>query len=96
MDTFEVEIGPPESKRWYILVIFSVASAMQSNIWFTFSSCPDQVEDYYHLPKPKSGQVNGTIAILLNWGPIMFVTMYIIILHNSSLYIHYVPYFTGS
>ena len=64
----EIEIGPPELKRWYILLVFGMTSAFQSNTWFTFSSVPDQVEEYYHLPKPKSGQVNATIDLLLNWG----------------------------
>eukprot|EP01084_Bolivina_argentea_P294755 507283_1 len=50
-----------------------MTSALQSNTWFTFSSCPDEVEDYYHLKAPNSGQVNGTIDLLLNWGPIWFL-----------------------
>lgn len=70
------DIGPPEKLRWYILITFSLISCWQSNSWFTFSSVPEQVQDYYHLEKPsKSGQVNGVIDLLLNWGPIMFIPM---------------------
>eukprot|EP01084_Bolivina_argentea_P201115 343824_1 len=69
-----LEVGPAERTRWYILIAFSLLSASQSNTWFTFSSVPDQIEDYYHLKKPsESGQVNAVIDLLLNWGPICFI-----------------------
>ena len=66
-----LEIGDPEFQRWYILIISSLTSALQCNTWFTFSSVPTQVEEYYHLKLPSNGDVNGTIDLLLNWGPIM-------------------------
>ena len=70
----QIELGPGEKKRWYILFVFCMLSAFQSNIWFTFSSVPDQVEEYYNLHKPSdTSQVNPTIDLLLNWGPIMFL-----------------------
>ena len=69
----DIQIGPAEAQRWYILLVFSMTSSFQSNTWFTFSSVPDQVEEYYHLKEPKSGQVNSTIDLLLNWGPIWFL-----------------------
>ena len=71
MELPDIAIGPAEAQRWYILVIFSITSALQTNTWLTFSTVPDEVEDYYHLKKPKSGQVNATIDLLLNWGSIM-------------------------
>ena len=66
-----LEIGPPELQRWYILVVSSLTSAFQCNTWFTISSVPTQVEQYYHLRQPAEGDVNGGIDLLLNWGPIM-------------------------
>eukprot|EP01084_Bolivina_argentea_P291271 500581_1 len=67
------ELGAPETKRWYILIVFSLISAFQTNTWFMFASIPNQVEDYYNLHKSASGQVSPTISLLLNWCPIMFV-----------------------
>eukprot|EP01084_Bolivina_argentea_P017966 33496_1 len=64
-------IGPPELQRWYILIVSSLTSALQCNTWFTFSSVPSQVEQYYHLKHTSSGNVNAVIDLLLNWGPIM-------------------------
>ena len=65
--------GEAEKKRWYILAIFCITYISQSNSWFTFSSIPDQVTDYYHLGARKSGKINPVIDLLLNWGPIMFL-----------------------
>eukprot|EP01083_Nonionella_stella_P287576 978921_1 len=66
-----LELGPPEFQRWYILVVSSLTSALQCNTWFTFSSVPSQIEEYYHLQRTSHGEVNQVIDLLLNWGPIM-------------------------
>lgn len=69
----QFEVGQPDSRRWYILIMFGFVSAFQCNTWFTFSSCPNEVEDYYHLSNAGEGKVNSVIDLLLNWGPIIFM-----------------------
>merc|ERR1719361_956562 len=83
-------VGQPESIRWYILLVGSLVSALQCNSWFTFSSVPSQIEDYYHLKRPQHGEVNGVIDLLLNWGCIMAFpsipfTAYILLLPVKGL-----------
>ena len=68
-----LELGNAEATRWYILIFFSMVSGFQSNTWFTFSSVPNQVEEYYNLNESSSGKVNPVIDLLLNWGPICFL-----------------------
>ena len=68
----------------------SLISALQCNTWFTFSSVPSQIEDYYHLQRPSHGDVNGVIDLLLNWGCIMAFpsipfTAYILLLPIKGL-----------
>eukprot|EP01084_Bolivina_argentea_P292987 503851_1 len=76
--------------RCYILFCFFMVYTMQSNNWFTFSSIPDKVEEYYHLSTPKDNKVNGVIDLLLNWGPICFLPVtpfsaYLLSLPNIGL-----------
>ena len=35
-------VGPPECRRFYILAVFSLASAIQGLLWMTYSSVPQQ------------------------------------------------------
>lgn len=53
--------------RFYVLFIFAITSFLQSMNWMTFSSVPDAVSEYY------PGITNGTIDLLLNWGPIAYI-----------------------
>ena len=53
-------------RRWYVLLIFSFISCIQSMIWLTYSPIPDCTEAYYGISQ---NQVNT----LLNWGPIFFI-----------------------
>lgn len=68
-----VGVGSPEVKRWYILLLFCMISAVQCNAYFTFSSVPSRVVEYYHLHDPGKHKVNSTIDLLLNYGPICFL-----------------------
>eukprot|EP01083_Nonionella_stella_P071266 191317_1 len=68
-----IKLGEPEATRWYILIIYSIISALQCNAWFTFSSVPNEVEQYYHLDNPGGDKVNHTIDLWINYGPIMFL-----------------------
>eukprot|EP01084_Bolivina_argentea_P311181 538613_1 len=56
------------------LAVFCMLTASQSNIWFTFSSVPNEACEYYHLSQSSNAsKVNPTIDLLLNWGGIMFL-----------------------
>ena len=77
-----------EPKRWYILAVFSFFSFNQCLLWFTFSSVkPEKVCAYYdNNANPMdddgsslcdTGVVNtNTLALLLNWGPIIGIAMF--------------------
>ena len=71
----EFQLGPPEFKRYYILFMYSMIGSLSTNAWFTFSSVPDQAQQYYDLNTSNTDQVNHTIDILLNYGPIMYLCM---------------------
>jgi MFS family permease len=50
-----------------VLFVFSFASFVQCLVWFTFSSVPKVVKEYY------PGVDDDTIDLLLNWGTIVFI-----------------------
>lgn len=59
--------------RWYILAVFSLFSFNQCLVWFTFSSIKaPKVYEYYSGNSTASSHIDdSTVALLLNWGPIV-------------------------
>lgn len=53
-------------RRWYILLLFSLAAMMQSAVWSTFGPIASTSEHAF-------GWSDGTIALLNNWGPITYL-----------------------
>jgi nitrate/nitrite transporter NarK len=54
-----------DPRRWYVLAVFVMLTTNQCLVWFTFSSASTPgVPEYY-------GFGDGTIDLLLNWGPIV-------------------------
>ena len=41
-DELIASVGQPECRRFYILTVFSFASAIQGLLWMTYSSVPQQ------------------------------------------------------
>eukprot|EP01084_Bolivina_argentea_P226039 381884_1 len=78
-----LEVGSAERTRWYILIAFSLLSASQSNTWFTFSSVPDQVEDYYHLKKPSESGVQFVLSFFL---VLWIIHNYVVSVLNKNTY----------
>ena len=62
--------GVPEMKaykrRWYILIVFSALACHQCTIWNTWGPIASSVQVAY-------GWSDGTVAMMANWGTIMFV-----------------------
>eukprot|EP00727_Mastigamoeba_balamuthi_P001601 m51a1_g11438 hypothetical protein (573) ;mRNA; r:19357-21498 len=67
-------LGPPEQqlgvegRRWYILFVFSLLSATQCIVWFTYSCVPAEAMEYY-------GMGEGSVALLLNWGSMVALAL---------------------
>jgi FLVCR family MFS transporter len=53
-------------RRWYILALFSWFSAMQCLVWITWSPIANNAKKVF-------GWNDDTIALLVNWGPILFL-----------------------
>ena len=53
-------------RRWYILVLFSLANVIQSTIWNTWAPLAQSAHIAF-------GWSLGEIALLTNWGCIMYV-----------------------
>ena len=66
----EYEASPT---RWYILAVFSLFSFNQCLVWFTFSSikAPKVYQYYSGNATATSHMDDSTLALLLNWGPIV-------------------------
>ena len=54
-------------RRWYILILFSLVSAAQSTIWNTWGPIAQSAQMAF-------GWSLGEIALLTNWGCIMYVS----------------------
>lgn len=50
----------------YMLTLYTALACFQCIFWFTFSSDPKHMKPYY-------GISDGTLDLLLSWGPIIFV-----------------------
>eukprot|EP00727_Mastigamoeba_balamuthi_P005538 m51a1_g1603 hypothetical protein (512) ;mRNA; f:179899-181591 len=57
----QTRVYPVEWRRWYVLGLFCFISSLQSVVWFTYSSVPREVKEYY-------GVTDHQIDMLLNWG----------------------------
>eukprot|EP00051_Salpingoeca_urceolata_P017692 m.243675 g.243675 ORF g.243675 m.243675 type:complete len:512 (+) comp19024_c1_seq3:79-1614(+) len=55
--------------RWYILTLYSFLNGLQGLNWMTYSSVPEPARNYLHTS-------NSTLDLLLNEGPIGYVSMY--------------------
>ncbi|KAL3831879.1 hypothetical protein ACJMK2_023576 [Sinanodonta woodiana] len=53
-------------RRWYILIAFSLSSAIQNWVWNTWGPIASSSEDAF-------GWTDSTIALLSNWGPIAYI-----------------------
>ena len=53
-------------RGWYVLAVFSLVSMSQAMAWFVFSSVPAAAAAYFALSEAE-------IALLLNWGSIIYV-----------------------
>ena len=54
-------------RRWYILILFSLANVIQSTIWNTWGPLAQSAHIAF-------GWSLGEIALLTNWGCVMFVS----------------------
>eukprot|EP00039_Didymoeca_costata_P022489 m.346798 g.346798 ORF g.346798 m.346798 type:complete len:453 (+) comp30398_c0_seq1:59-1417(+) len=61
------EPSSPEIKRWWMLFWFAYVAALQSLLWFTYSSVPDHARVFLNVTG------DDTLNLLLNEGPIAFV-----------------------
>eukprot|EP01050_Picozoa_sp_SAG11_P026868 SAG11_NODE_6592_length_1282_cov_1.478445_2_plen_305_part_00 len=56
----------PSAARFYILLAFCLLSFNQSLFWITFSPVASSAKAYYGID-------DGMIALLMNWGPIVYI-----------------------
>ena len=57
--------GHVEARRWYVLLLYSYISGLQSLLWMTWSSVPSASRTFLNTD-------DSTLDLFLNEGPIMF------------------------
>ena len=76
MDAAPLLAGTPakeDRRRWVVLGVFSWVAFNQCLSWMTFSSVkPDYVQRYYGSDV-MGEDPTARLALLLNWGPIIFI-----------------------
>ena len=57
------------TRRWYILIVFSVLAMMQATVWNTWGPIAETVNNVYHWS-------DKTVSLLSLWGTITFLAFF--------------------
>lgn len=73
MGAFAVVPGHRDPRRWAVLAVFCTVAFNQCLSWLTFSSVKPQYIEEYYGSQVAGADPTALLALLLNWGPIVFI-----------------------